>query len=109
MPPHTSLFIKKTVIKKIKYNINYPISGDYKFILDIFSNVRIKKKYFNRLLCIMRLGGDSTKLKFFFKKLQEDIKIAKSFFKNYYICIFFKIIRKLKQFNILKNISFNFN
>jgi hypothetical protein len=49
----------------------------------------------------MRLGGGSTKIKNFLEKISEDIKIAKSFFTSYYICVFLKIFRKIFQIKLL--------
>ena len=42
MPPHTTLYISKKIISKNLYSLKYPISGDYKFILDLFSKKNIK-------------------------------------------------------------------
>ena len=50
----------------------------------------------------MRVGGDSTKLKNFIKKLSEDFKIAKKFFKFPYFVILMKIISKVNQLKLLK-------
>ena len=56
----------------------------------------------------MRLGGGSTNIKNILSKFIQDLKIAKSFFKNYYICVFFKIFRKIFQFKLLtKNLENN--
>jgi len=98
MPPHTTLYISKKIISKNLYSLKYPISGDYKFILDLFSKKNIKTEYLNKNLIKMRSGGDSTRINNIAKKFIEDIKIAKKYFKFYYICIIFKILRKIKQF-----------
>ena len=106
MPPHTSVYGKSDIIKKIRYSEKFPISGDYKFILELFNNNNLKKTYLNKTLCIMRSGGDSTRISQLFKKLTEDLKIAKLYFKNYNICIILKILRKIKQIyliNFFKN------
>ena len=79
------------------YSLKYPISGDYKFILDLFSKKNIKTEYLNKNLIKMRSGGDSTRINNIAKKFVEDIKIAKKYFKFYYICVTFKILRKIKQ------------
>ena len=50
----------------------------------------------------MRTGGDSTKINNFLKKFSEDINISKIFFKNYLICIIFKVLRKITQLRIIK-------
>jgi len=99
MPPHTSIFLDKEIVKKINYLTNFPISGDYDYILNLLINLKIKPKYLNKNLIIMRSGGDSTKINKLLQKLVEDMKIAKKYFKNYYILtVLFKIIRKLNQF-----------
>ena len=85
-------------LSKNLYSLKYPISGDYKFILDLFSKKNIKTEYLNKNLIKMRSGGDSTRINNIAKKFIEDIKIAKKYFKFYYICIIFKILRKIKQF-----------
>ena len=101
MPPHTSIYGKSDIIKKIKYSEKFPISGDYKFILELFNNNNLKKTYLNKTLCIMRSGGDSTKVSQLFKKLTEDLKIAKIYFNSNLLCIASKILRKINQFRIL--------
>jgi glycosyltransferase len=38
MPPHTSIYIKRKIVKDNLYVTNFLISGDYQFILDLFLN-----------------------------------------------------------------------
>lgn len=102
MPPHTSIFARKEILKKNLYETQFPISGDYHFILKLFNNKNIKAKYINEIITIMRTGGDSTKISNFFKKLDEDIKIIKKFYKFYIITLTLKILSKLNQFKIKK-------
>lgn len=102
MPPHTSIFARNKILKKNLYETQFPISGDYHFILKLFNNKNIKTKYINENITIMRTGGDSTKISNFFKKLNEDMKIIKKFYKYYIITLVFKIISKLNQFKIKK-------
>lgn len=102
MPPHTSIYVKKKVIKENLYNTKYPISGDYEFILNLFLNNSLKKIYFKNVLCIMRSGGDSTKILGLLQKFEEDVQISKKFFSNFYFTIIFKILRKINQFFILR-------
>ena len=97
MPPHTTIYVNSKVIKKNLYSLKYPISGDYKFILDLF-NKKLKFIFLNKYLCTMRVGGDSTKIKNLYKKLKEDINIAKLYYDNYVTCIICKILRKVNQF-----------
>ena len=98
MPPHTSIFLKKKVISN--YDNNYKISGDYDFIIKSFLKKNILIKYCNKNLVIMRTGGDSSKIKFFIKKFQEDINIYNKYFISSwsYISIICKILSKIYQF-----------
>ena len=96
MPPHTTIYVNSKVIKKNLYSLKYPISGDYKFILELF-NKKLKFIFLNKYLCTMRVGGDSTKIENLFKKLKEDMSIAKLYYDNYIICIICKILRKVNQ------------
>ena len=98
MPPHTTIYIKKNIMLKNLYSEKFSISGDYEFILKVLLNDKFIIKFFNKTLIIMRAGGESTKISSLIKKLRQDIQISKKFFKNYYICIFLKIFRKLNQF-----------
>ena len=50
----------------------------------------------------MRDGGDSTKLKNFIKKSNEDFEIVKKFFKFPYFVILMKVILKVNQLKLLK-------
>jgi glycosyltransferase involved in cell wall biosynthesis len=103
MPPHTSIFAKKEVLLKNLYEIKYPISGDYFFILKIFNNINLRFRFINEYITIMRTGGDSTKLKNFFKKLYEDYRILQNFHKFPSITIFFKILTKMHQFKVFNH------
>jgi len=100
MAPHTTFYVRKKILLKYKYSKHYNISGDYHFILCLLIK-KYKYKFLNNFLCIMRLGGGSTNIRNILEKIKEDIKIAKSFFKNYYICVFLKIFRKIFQIKLL--------
>lgn len=100
MAPHPSFFVRKKILLRNKYINNYNIAGDYHFMLSLFEK-KYKYKFINHFVCIMRLGGGSTKIKNVLIKINQDLKIAKYFFKNYYICIFFKIFRKIFQIKLL--------
>jgi hypothetical protein len=51
----------------------------------------------NRVVCLMRLGGESTNINFFLTKTKEDLLILKKFFKNYFFIFIKKIIQKIPQ------------
>ena len=100
MPPHTSLFVRNNILKNNLYEESYPISGDYLFVLKLFQNNDIKIKFLNEYITIMRDGGDSTKLKNFIKKSNEDFEIVKKFFKFPYFVILMKVILKMRSLKI---------
>jgi glycosyltransferase len=97
MPPHVSLFLKKKIFTKIGFYSNeYKISSDYEFILRILLDKTLLIRSTNFYHNIMRLGGESTRIKDFFLKLKEDYLIIKSF--NFtIITLFFKIFLKVNQ------------
>ena len=57
--------------------------------------------YIKNYIQIMRLGGQSTTVKNYFKKFIEDLKISKRYFKYYYFCVVLKILRKIFQIRII--------
>lgn len=98
MPPHTSVFIKKKIITY--YDHKYTISSDYDFIIKNFKKKNILIKYLNKVLIIMRTGGDSSKIKFFFKKFIQDLNIYKKYFNSNFsfMVILYKILSKTCQY-----------
>ena len=102
MPPHTSVFIRKEIFKKIMfYNNSYNISGDYAWMIKLINHKKTNVFYINKPTIIMRSGGDSNVL--IFRKFIEDLKIIKTY-KYAYIIILFKYLRKVRQFFLKKNI-----
>jgi len=101
MPPHTTLFIKKSIYDKIQYSSKYQISADYEFIIKLFSK-KINAKYINLDMIVMRLGGISTNYKYLLMKTYEDILVLKNFNKNYLKIIPYKILSKIFQLIFVK-------
>ena len=97
---HTSLFIKKKIIKKYKYNIKYNICSDSDLLIRLSLNKKIKLKYINTNFIIMSLGGLSTSLRNFKSKIFEDFNIYKKHFGFLFIFMYiYKIFYKsLKYF-----------
>ena len=102
MPPHTTLFVKKKIIES--YDVRYKYSSDFDFIISTFKK-NYSFFYLNKIISIMRSGGDSTK--FLLKKILEDYQIFK---KNKLNTIFLlnKYLSKINQFfkkkvNLKKN------
>ena len=102
MPPHTTLFIKKSLMEKIGYyDQNFKISSDYDFIIRLLRIDNIKIYYFNQFTLKMRLGGVSNKgFMNIFNKMREDYKIMKKNKLNPLKGILLKNISKIKQFFI---------
>ena len=101
MPPHVTVFLRKKIAKKILYKTKYEISSDYDFIIRLFSNKKVLPLYIKNYIQIMRSGGQSTAINNYLKKFTEDLKIAKEYFKYYYLCVFLKILRKIFQIRII--------
>jgi len=100
MPPHTSLFFKKDLLKEIGYyDESFKISSDYDFIIRLFKQNNLKVFFLNKFSLKMRSGGISNKsLSNIFKKMREDIKIMKKFKLNVFKTILIKNLSKIKQF-----------
>jgi len=108
MPPHTTLFVNKKIYNKIEYSNKYEISADYEFIFKLFSK-KINSKYIDLNVLVMRLGGISTSIKSLLEKTYEDIQVIKSFNKNYFKLIPYKILSKLSQLFVGKLKYFSSN
>ena len=101
MPPHTSTYIKSSILKKFNYSKDYTISADYDLMLFLFKK-NYKTFFLDKYLCKMRNGGTSTDLNFLYVKLKEDIKVTIKNFGIFFIFVLlFKRLRKVHQFLIL--------
>jgi glycosyltransferase len=99
LPPHTSLFIKKNVFNIIgDYNAVYRISSDFDFLIRVFKNIKLKKKFINKTIVIMRSGGISSKFKYTYNRIGEDLKILRKYYPKYFIKIYLtKLFNKFIQ------------
>ena len=98
VPPHTSMFFRREILIKSKYNQNYKISSDFDFLIRIMHNKKLNGKYINKYICKMRYGGKSTKIKFLLTKIIEDHMILKKYNKFPIYIIVLKYFIKFKQF-----------
>lgn len=102
-PPHTSLFVKKHIFRRFgTYNETLKIASDYEFMLRVFGINKVKNKFVNKTLIVMKSGGTSTKnilniaLSNF--EVYKAFKINKL---NYTLNIFInKLIKKIFQIRI---------
>lgn len=94
-----TLFIKKKIILSLLYDTSLSISADTDF------NIRLSKKsnsfiYMNNYIVLMKTGGLSTNPRLYFKKMFQDLKLLKRYFKRSYIFIYvYKLLIKLSNFN----------
>ena len=101
LPPHTGLYLKKNVFRKIGYyNEKYKVSSDIEFMYKLFLNKKFKTKYLKLFSLKMLIGGLSTKSPIsVIKSNYEVYKILKSLNVDYpMIMIVKKIMNKFKQF-----------
>lgn len=100
MPPHPTLYCRKEVFEKLGiYDISYKIAADYDFILRLFSANDISTYYLPKVLVNMTLGGVSNQsLKSVWCKTREDLRVVRKNNIGGLYTVFFKNIRKLKQF-----------
>ena len=103
--PHTSLFIRKKVIKDLGfYDESFKISSDTDFLIKLCKK-KFKFKKLNNYLIYMETGGLSFSLLNFFQKAKEDLNILIKYNKFLFILIYFyKILIKFNGFIFL-----NFN
>jgi glycosyltransferase involved in cell wall biosynthesis len=94
---HTSLIIKRKIIKKIKkYNTKYNISSDTDFILRMSLIKNLKFSYIDKTFIVMQSGGISNSYKYFFNKISQDLQIYKKYFNKSFIFFYlFKLSYKL--------------
>lgn len=99
LPPHTSLFIKKNVFNFVKnYNTSYRISSDFDFLIRVFKNNKLQKKFIYKTIVLMRHGGISSKFKYTYNRICEDFKILRKYYPKYFIIIYLtKLFNKFIQ------------
>ena len=104
-----TLFVKRNIALSNPYNTTHYISSDTDFNLQI-SKKNLNFIYLNQFIILMKTGGLSTKYKFFFIKMKQDIIILRKFFKFSFIFIYlYKILIKCKTFKINKKLSSKLN
>ena len=98
---HPSLVLKRKIYEelKLKYKIEYQISSDLDFIINLNKIKQLKIMHFDRFISNCQHGGLSTDIAHFKLKTTEDIKILKEHFKYIYFFIYLiKLVSKLKNF-----------
>jgi glycosyltransferase len=103
--PHTSLFLKKELIKDLGfYDESFKISSDTDFLIKLCKK-KLKFKKLNNYLIYMETGGLSFSLLNFFQKAREDLKILKRYNKFLFVPIY--LYKILIKFNGILFLNFN--
>jgi len=102
---HPTIFFSQQVAHKFKYNIKYGISADLDLILKLIKK-KTSYKHLNFFSIIMETGGMSSFRGNFLKKLEEDLKIHKSYFKYYILNFIFQKLLKIKTISIFNKKNF---
>ena len=99
MPPHPGVLVKSEIFRKFgRFDEKFKISGDYDFLLRVFSNYEGKIVYLNTVSVIMRYGGVSSRsYKNTFRKWKEDLIAIKQNNIGSILTVLFKRIIKLNQ------------
>jgi glycosyltransferase involved in cell wall biosynthesis len=101
--PHTSMCIKKNVLKKVMYKTDYKISADSYFIMDICKNYH--GKYLKNYFIFMEDGGLSTSIKYSLLRIKEDLSFLKKEFKYLFLFLWsYKILIKIPGIFQNKNV-----
>ena len=112
-PPHPSLFLKRSLFKKFGYfKLKFGNSADFELMRRFIEQKKIKTKYINKVLVVMKYGGKSNKN--FTNILQQNLEVIKilGIQKNIYRLsklVIFKFTNRVFQFlNIFKKIKINY-
>lgn len=79
MPPHPTLFMRREVYEKHGYfNTNLKCASDYDYIIRVFQDETLEKRYIPRVITKMRMGGTSTgSMKKILDKKKEDYRVLR--------------------------------
>ena len=99
MPPHPTLYVRRELIERYLFDLEYRISGDYDAILRLLTRDAVQVSYIPHELVHMRLGGASNKsLANVLTKIKEDWRAIRSNKMGGVVTLVSKNLRKLPQF-----------
>jgi glycosyltransferase len=100
MPPHPTMFMRRSVMERLGgYDTSYRIAADYDAVLRLFTQMKVKVAYINRVLVKMRVGGMSNgSLANVVRKSAEDLQALRKNGVGGTKTLFFKNVSKLAQF-----------
>lgn len=79
MPPHPTLFMRREVYAKHGYfNTSLKCASDYDYIIRVFQDETLEKRYIPKVITKMRMGGTSTgSMKKIIDKKKEDYLVLR--------------------------------
>jgi len=100
MPPHPTLYVcRKTFFEVGYFDTSFSVSGDYRWIVDLFSDRSRHFEYLPLTLVRMNMGGASNKgIPNILKKMSEDYRVIKQAKIGGVDVLMAKNIRKINQF-----------
>jgi len=99
MPPHPTLFIKKSVYEKYgNFDLSYSIASDYELMMRFLWKNNISLSYIPRVLVNMRTGGKSNRLGNIYLKMKEDYRAIRTHHIGGICVLMAKNLRKITQF-----------
>lgn len=108
MPPHPTVFIKKALYTKFgDFSTQLHSAADYELMLRFFYKNNVVPTYLNRVITLMRMGGESNaSVKNRYKANQEDRMAWKmNEIKPFPFTLTLKPIRKIPQFILRKKLK----
>lgn len=90
--PHTGVIYKTSFAKNLLYDDTYKISADTKYLLELKYKKKESINFLNIDLIFMEKYGMSSNIRFFHKKVFEDLKIFYEFYKIFFIIYYLKKI-----------------
>ena len=108
VPPHPSLFIKKRVYDLVgNFDLNFYLAADYEFMFRVFHVNKFKSKYINLNIVNMRLGGRTNEsLSNIYYQNKDIFNVWRKYNLWPPILLFpKKILKRIKQFKILKKLK----
>jgi exopolysaccharide biosynthesis WecB/TagA/CpsF family protein len=111
IPPHTGMFIKRSLHKKFKYKENYKIAGDFEFFLRCMLINKVPFITINEIVTRMKTGGISGKNIASYFTSSKEIKNAfyQNNLKQNFITIYLRFFFKIKQLLIINELRLNKN
>ena len=98
-PPHPGFVVKKTVYEKHgNFDLNFKIAADYELMFRFIEEHRVKSKFYDDYIAILRYGGESTKVKGIYQTMKDLLGIyRKHNFKNPLFLITKRYLNKALQ------------